>query len=165
MDNNELIQAWLDEPKHLKHILLGIDDLNTLDKNTLIEIIKTFIQSDAIEYKTLTKRGAPPKKLGENIYPIFACVVKAKVTGKSFKITWQNYETKDVPKKPKLAPLTDKERKELSLKKQKYLKKERLYQLALKNLTNAFFNDDQSAKRAVNTFELKSFMSNQKVKT
>ena len=144
MDNNELIQAWLDEPKHLKHILLGIDDLNTLDKNTLIEIIKTFIQSDAIEYKTLTKRGAPPKKLGESIYPIFACVVKANVTGKSFKDTWNHYQSTAVPKKPNLT---------------------NLYETALTNLFKAFFNDDQSAKRAVNTFELKSFMLDQKVKT
>ena len=137
MDNNELLKAWLDEPKHLKHLLLGIDDLNTLDKQTLIDIVQAFIRSDSIEYKELNKLGAPPKKLGESIYPIFACVVKAKINGESFKTTWQNYQTTAVPKKPKLT---------------------NLYETALINLLNAYYNNEKSAKSAVNTFELRSFI-------
>ena len=137
MDNNELLKAWLDEPKHLKHLLLGIDDLNTLDKQTLIDVVQAFIYSDAIEYKELSKRGAPPKKLGESIYPIFACVIKAKITGESFKTTWQNYRTTAVPKKPKLT---------------------NLYEMALVNLLHAFKDNNETAKRAVRTFELKSFI-------
>lgn len=137
MDNNELLKPWLDEPKHLKHLLLGIDDLNTLDKQTLIDIVQAFIHSDAIEYKELKKRGAPPKTLGESIYPIFACVIKAKLTEKSFKDTWNNYKSTAVPKKPKLT---------------------NLYETALINLSNAYFNNEKSAKSAVNTFELSSFI-------
>lgn len=137
MDNNELLKEWLDEPKHLKHLLLGIDDLNTLDKQTLIDVVQAFIHSDAIEYKVLNKRGAPPKKLDESIYPIFACVIKAKLTGKSFKDTWQNFQSTAVPKKPKLT---------------------NLYVIALTNLTNAYLSQDKTAIRAVNMFKLKSFI-------
>lgn len=140
MDNNELLKPWLDEPKHLKHLLLGIDDLNTLDKQTLIDIVQAFIHSDAIEYKVLKKRGAPPKTIGESIYPIFACVIKAKLTGKSFKDTWNNYQSTAVPKKPKLT---------------------NLYETALVNLFHAFKDNNETAIRAVRTFELKAFMLEQ----
>lgn len=168
MDNNKFLQACLDdEPKHLKHMLLQVDDLHSLDKQTLIEIVQTFINSDAIEYKVLKKRGSPYKLMAPDLYLKFACIIKAKITGKSWKNTWEYYETKQVSTIPKFAPLSKTERAKteretLSDNQKNKLDLEKLYDASLINLKNAYIQGDADAKRAVNTFELKPFLDEYK---